>query len=218
MDVVLTRDVDDDLVEGSCIHDVKRVGDSYEGLWTSMHGSYMVVVPANACKERNLLAEAVRNRVLHRFMLGRRSGARIGAGNHVKGVKVLLVGERTSHPELNKHHAPFCSIKGCSGWLNGLLEAESIDEKQLAWINALDNDGTPVDLSELWRRLEPHRVFALGKVAEQQLTKHNVPYTAFAHPQYWKRFKHNEPYPLIAALKECNAHISQKLDTIPTSS
>ena len=146
---------------------------------------------------------AVRDRVLARYRLGVKTKAPVGAGNYVPRVKVFLIGERTSHPEINKYHAPFCSTKACSGWLNKLLCEANIDEADLFWVNALDNDGTPVDLGSMHAYLKPTYVFALGKIAERQLAVYNVTYTAFAHPQYWKRFKSKQTYPLINAL--CSA-------------
>jgi hypothetical protein len=150
-------------------------------------------------------SEDVRNRALERFYLGRKTKAPVGAGNYVPGVRIMLVGERTSHPEKCKYHAPFCSVKASSGWLNKLLCEASIDERDLFWVNALDNDGTPVDLGTMHAYLKPGVTFALGKVAERQLASYNLAYEAFAHPQYWKRFKSKHPYPLINALKQ-HAH------------
>lgn len=227
MDVELIWDVDD-IPECTVLENVREEGDSYIGMWCSFRGSYEVSVPKASCKPhvpdttlselaavtsafglieahdghvRLVSTEDVRSRVLTRWGLGRRTKAPIGAGNYVTGVKVFIVGERTSHPERNKYHAPFCSTKACSGWLNKLLCEVDIDEKDIFWVNALDNDGTPVDLASMHAYLKPMKVFALGKVAERQLSVYNVTYTAFAHPQYWKRFKSKQPYPLITALK-----------------
>ena len=144
--------------------------------------------------------EAVRQRVLERFRLRIKTKAPTGAGSYTKGV-VLLVGEQTSHPEENKYHAPFCSIKGCSGWLNAKLEEAAIPEQELFWINALDNDGTEMDLRKIYDDLEPRQVLALGNVARDQLQKFGISHGMVPHPQYWKRFKHREPYPLITVLK-----------------
>ena len=228
MDVELVWDVGD-IPECTVIHDVREAGSSYVGMWYSFRGSYEVEVPKASCKPyapdetlkdlasmtgefglveahnghvRLVGPEDVRCRVLTRWGLGRRTKAPVGAGNYVTGVKAFIVGERTSHPEKNKYHAPFCSTKACSGWLNKLLCEAGIDEKALFWVNALDNDGTPIDLAAMHTHLQPGRVFALGKVAERQLSVYNVTYTAFAHPQYWKRFKSKQPYPLIQALQE----------------
>lgn len=226
MNVELIWDVED-IPECTVLQDVREEGDSYIGMWCSFQGSYEVKVPKAACKPHapdSLVDEAdiagvfdlveaheghvrlastedVRCRVLTRWGLGRRTKAPIGAGNYVPGVKVFIIGERTSHPEKNKHHAPFCSTKACSGWLNKLLCEADVNEKDLFWVNALDNDGTPVDLRALHDYLQPKHVFALGKVAERQLAEYNIPFLSFSHPQYWKRFKSKQAYPLIAALK-----------------
>ena len=144
--------------------------------------------------------ERVRHRVLERFRLRIKTNAPTGAGSYTRGV-VLLVGERTSHPEQNKYHAPFCSTKGCSGWLNAKLEEAEIPEKELFWINALDNDGTPMNLRKIYDELEPRQVLALGNVARDHLQKAGISHGMVPHPQYWKRFKHKEPYPLITVLK-----------------
>lgn len=228
MNVELIWDVEH-IPECSVIQDVREDGDHYIGMWCSFAGSYEVRVPKASCKPHKpstfiadtvqavhefdiidsehdklklVSSEDVRSRVLNRWALGRRTKAPVGAGNYTTGVKVFLIGERTSHPEKNKLHAPFCSVKACSGWLNKQLCEADIDEKSLFWVNALDNDGTPVDLQAMHAHLQPKVVFALGKVAEERLRVYNIPYIAFAHPQYWKRFKHKEPYPLIAALKQ----------------
>jgi hypothetical protein len=143
----------------------------------------------------------VRARVLERFRLGLKTQAPVGAGSYSNG-SILLVGEQVSHPEANKYHAPFCSIKGCSGWLNALLEDAGIPEKKMFWVNALDNDGTEVNLRQICDTIEPCTVFALGNVARDQLRKQGI--TSFGHvphPQYWKRFKSKQPYPLIIALQ-----------------
>lgn len=228
MDVELIWDVDD-IPECTVIQNVREDGESYVGIWASFRGSYEVSVPKASCKPhvpdttlQTLIAETnqfdlveardgrihlvgaedVRMRVLTRWGLGRRTNAPIGAGNYIPGISAFIVGERTSHPEKNKLHAPFCSTKACSGWLNKLLCEADIDERKLFWVNALDNDGTSVDLGALYSYLKPKHVFALGKVAERQLAVYNLPFLAFSHPQYWKRFKSKQAYPLINALKE----------------
>lgn len=128
---------------------------------------------------------------------------RRGAGNFVPGV-TLLVGERVSHPDESEYHAPFCSTRASSGWLNTLLARSKVCERSLFWINALENDGTFIDLKQLVDDLKPSRIIALGKVAEQRLSVYNIVHAAVPHPQYWKRFKSKEPYPLIALLENNN--------------
>lgn len=145
--------------------------------------------------------EHVRSRVLRRYRLGLQTKAPIGAGAFTTGV-VMLVGEQVSHPEENKYHAPFCSTKGCSGWLNNLLEEAGIPEEEMYWVNAIDNDGSEVNLLELHDKLEPRIIMALGNVARDQLKKQGLTFGHVPHPQYWKRFKSKQPYPLITVLTE----------------
>ncbi len=141
------------------------------------------------------------SRVIKRWRL-RCSTAKnkIGAGNFKPGV-TLLVGERVSHPSESSYHAPFCSIRASSGWLNTLLADSTVREEDLYWVNALNNDGTPVDLTEFIAELKPSNVIALGKVAATALEKRYIVHDAVPHPQYWKRFKNSEPYPLIQLLE-----------------
>lgn len=141
----------------------------------------------------------IRNRVLQRYRLGLKTKAPIGSGAF-KQQNIMLVGEQTSHPEVNKYHLPFCSLKACSGWLNGLLEDAGIPEDQLFWVNALDNDGSEVDLASLHGLLMPRLVVALGNVARDQLTKRRIQHEHVPHPQYWKRFRNKQVYPLIPLL------------------
>lgn len=143
----------------------------------------------------------VRDRVLSRYRLGLKTKAPIGAGAFRPG-SVMIVGEQTSHPEVNKYHAPFCSTKACSGWLNARLEEVEVPEDKLFWVNALDNDGSEVDLLALYNQLKPPAVFALGNIARDQLKKRGIEHVHVPHPQYWKRFKHSQPYPLIEKLAE----------------
>jgi hypothetical protein len=142
----------------------------------------------------------VRSRILTRFRLGLKTNAPVDAGSFSRG-SVLLVGEQVSHPKENKYHAPFCSTKGCSGWLNVLLENACIPEDKLFWVNALDNDGSKVDLANLYAQLQPTTVIAMGNVARDSLRSQGITeFEHVPHPQYWKRFKSKQPYPLIVVL------------------
>ena len=127
--------------------------------------------------------------------------APLGAGAFIEG-NVLLVGEQDSDPAASKEQRPFCTNKGCTGWLNKQLDAASIPEEKLFWVNALNNDYTPVDLRLLVAILRPSAVLALGGIAQKQCKDQEVTFTPFYHPQYWKRFKSKQPYALIARLKE----------------
>lgn len=113
-----------------------------------------------------------------------------------------MVGEQASNPLVDPDQRPFCTDRGCSGWLNRQLDASAIDERLLYWVNALHNDGRPADLRSLVDRLQPTRTFALGLVAQRACANAGLAYEAHYHPQYWKRFKSKYSYPAITHLAE----------------
>lgn len=113
-----------------------------------------------------------------------------------------MVGEQASHPTTAPEQRPFCDDKGCSGWLNKQLEKYKIPEEQLFWVNALNNDGSVVDLAKLNWFLVPREIIALGNVAAEALHNAKLEHTVFGHPQYWKRFKSKEVYPLMEHLSK----------------
>lgn len=111
---------------------------------------------------------------------------------------VILVGDRCSRHGI--HNLPFVSFQGagCSAWLAQQLESWDIGEQELYWINSA---GLGVNwLNEIDR---PRKFVALGVHAENWCQHAGVPHTAVPHPQYWKRFKHGDPYPLKEALLSC---------------
>lgn len=123
-----------------------------------------------------------------------------GVGAFVEG-NILLIGEQASDPKNAPEQQPFCSSKGCSGWLNDLLEAEGIPEEKLFWLNALNNDGSKV---ELWRyvdSLKPSCIIALGNVASKVCHEQMITHEKCYHPQYWKRFQSQNRYGLIDLLQ-----------------
>lgn len=87
---------------------------------------------------------------------------------------------------------PFGSFsgEGCSKWLTEELNRAQIREDQLLWVNA----DQPLDLLELSH--EP-QVIALGQVAASACYAHKLRAKVVDHPQYWKRFKASQTYPLI---------------------
>lgn len=114
---------------------------------------------------------------------------------------IVLIGEQASHPEGAPEQLPFCCHKGCSGWINWLLEEEKIPEEWLFWINVYNNDGSVADLNIL-NQIEPSLVVALGNHAAQECLKRGFDYIKLPHPQYWKRFKSKERYPLLDLLRK----------------
>jgi len=143
--------------------------------------------------------EAVVARYQRRIELGRLTFAPIGVGNYCTGT-IVLVGEQASNPtEKTANQQPFCSDKGCSGWLNLLLEQEQIPEEKLFWLNAKNNDGTLID-PKVIENIAPKVVITLGKTACDLLSRSNISYLHHYHPQYWKRFRNKQRYPLLDTL------------------
>lgn len=143
------------------------------------------------------------NRYLLRIQLGMLTTPvwASGVGAFIKG-NVLILGEQASDPSNAPEQQPFCSSKGCSGWLNNLLEEAKIPEDHLFWLNVNNNDGTKIDLHPYIHSLKPRAVIALGSVAATRCIDQQIEYEKFYHPQYWKRFHYNEPYVLIDRLRE----------------
>jgi hypothetical protein len=117
---------------------------------------------------------------------------------------IIIVGDRpgpAAPTEPNYHHTPFYSTKYCSGWLNAGLELHEIPENRLAWVNAYSCSGEPLDYN-LVDRLYPRWIFALGNNALKWIAGRSNQVMKFDHPQYHKRFKNKEEYPLFDYLKE----------------
>jgi hypothetical protein len=121
-----------------------------------------------------------------------------GVGAFKPGV-TLLVGERLSR-ETAALDLPFASYSGagCVGWLSERLEEWDVSERELYWVNAMDEGGRETS-SERWlEHLSPKRVVTMGTVAEAWGRRHvGNEIRTVPHPQYWKRFHHHEPYALL---------------------
>ena len=157
----------------------------------------------------------VNNELLERRIaarIGLRDPNREGVGSWKPG-SALLVGEQSAHPTDSPNQQPFCDLHGCSGWLNSQLELASIPEDRLYWVNALNNDGSAVHLCKLIYDLKPSIVITMGKVADDLWNRtcdDMFPHTSVPHPQYWKRFRNKDPYPLIDVLKNTlSSHINR---------
>jgi len=120
--------------------------------------------------------------------------------------KILIIGDRpgpSAPTDPSYHHTPFYSTKHCSGWLNTALYLAQIPEDRLIWINSADKDGRPLDYSIL-EKLDADKIICLGGNAEKwykKASEFGYEYVKFDHPQYWKRFKNSEEYPLIEFLQ-----------------
>lgn len=126
-----------------------------------------------------------------------------GAGAYRRGA-VLLVGERphVARSGQLKHRLPFVSFDGagCAPWLAEQLELAGVPETDLYWVNAYDALGVPTDPAFV-RDLQPRKVVALGKQAAEWCRDAGLSFVEVPHPQFWKRFKSGEPYPLLDVLR-----------------
>lgn len=125
------------------------------------------------------------------------------AGNY--HADVIIVGEKFAEPKNQDplYQWPFASFSddGCSRWLTDLLTLAGVGEQDLLWFNA-DQLSKP-----MVKRWVGRKVFALG--AEAVTTLHEmlgpddgVMLSAVEHPQYWRRFRSLQPYPLVPLLKQ----------------
>ena len=111
---------------------------------------------------------------------------------------VVLVGEDFAERKNQDpwYQWPFASFsgEGCSKWVTDEIIRAGIREDDLLWVNS------DQDLTMLERDHSPVFI-ALGRVAYDELRKYDVKAVALVeHPQYWKRFKANQPYPLIQSI------------------
>lgn len=114
---------------------------------------------------------------------------------------IVLVGERPSGVSPLQKTYPFCGLNGSSKWMNNLLDAEKIDEADLFWVNAYDGYGKSND-PLLVKNCLSATVIALGNVASEWCKENGVIHLKIYHPQYWKRFRAGERYPLLDLIKQ----------------
>jgi thymidylate kinase len=107
----------------------------------------------------------------------------------------VLVGDKFAEPKDQDafYQWPFASFNdsGCSRWVTNELELESIYESELLWVNA------DQDLNFLNAK-QNCSVIAMGIPAMDALKAIKFKEMAYwiDHPQFWKRFKTDEKYPL----------------------
>lgn len=119
--------------------------------------------------------------------------------HHQSPNKILIVGDKPGPKTIiTKNEVPFCSDKHSSGWLNNQL---TIPEEELRWLNAFHFDGTPTSYEDLSKLLPAKKIIALGNVASDWLTSFKIEHIKIYHPQYWKRWRSTERYPLLDLLE-----------------
>ncbi len=127
-----------------------------------------------------------------------------GIGHWDPGHVTLMVGDRMNgKPGDPLSDLPFVSFNegGCSAWLARGLESASVPEDELYWINAFDRNGDAT-WDDFVGELSPKKVIALGENAAAWCAAAGVKYSRVQHPQFWKRFRSSEHYPLFSLLEE----------------
>lgn len=120
-----------------------------------------------------------------------------GIGSFKKG-NILLIGDKV--PRVDQHERPFSWDKGSAPWFATQLEKRHIPERFLYWANSSTYTGLEIKSSYI-NLLKPSHIFALGIKAAAYCKKNGLEYLQYPHPQYWKRFKHREEYPLAIHLE-----------------
>ena len=120
---------------------------------------------------------------------------------------ILIVADRPGPkaPQTDDfHHTPFYSKIHSGGFLNAEMVRAGCSEHPLMWTNSATWDGKLGD-TEILAAKSWAVIITLGKNAERFIEKNYVwafpQLYCFDHPQYHKRFKSTEPYPLIEMLQ-----------------
>lgn len=111
----------------------------------------------------------------------------------------LLVGDERNarpRPDLTRPFTPV-NAAGCSQWLwDAVIEAGL--HLEVGLINAHEPN---VSLRELWRALDEPRVVALGNRADNTLTLAGLDHVTVRHPQFARRFQHQDFAGYVTSLK-----------------
>jgi hypothetical protein len=134
----------------------------------------------------------------HREYLSENTAPCVLYGN--PAAHILIVGEQYN---IKKRplgpHIPFVGTGHNGFWLTQQLEMIGLRERDLAWVNAIQPDGsvTPTDIVA---KSSTRVIVALGEIAhrwaQQAQPRNGCKLLAAPHPAYWARFKSKEQYPL----------------------
>jgi adenylate kinase family enzyme len=122
-----------------------------------------------------------------------------GIGNFKPG-NILIVGDTASNPLIDNIDLPFVHWEGCSPWLAMQLDYAGVPESELYWVNGFRLDGG-IQSKDFVDELQPRLIVALGEEAARWCEIADLKHTRVEHPQYWKRFRHADQYPLVNLLR-----------------
>lgn len=129
------------------------------------------------------------------------------APEHVLGhprPEVWFVGDERADHGNNGIKIPFYGVGISDKLLSGTLLYQALQKAKLTWGRgvALSNS-VNVDLREVYSALgEPKKVVALGAVANGRLHQAGIDNRVVKHPQWWRRFKYNDPDGYTEILKK----------------
>ena len=134
--------------------------------------------------------------------------------------KYLFVGDRGSNPRA-KHDLPFFANVGSSQYLNECIDEAGFKETEIALVNGwyrtkplvveashphvsaeIQSNGDVVCWREQALRQFP-QVIALGVEAKNCCERQKIEATLVPHPQFWKRFHHNDKQGYVEKLRKC---------------
>ena len=106
---------------------------------------------------------------------------------------VLFVGERAGKKTV-VWDLPFHNVTGSARYLwESLQSVDGWEERRGAWTNAFDAEGKPRALWMIVKALSrTRRVIALGDIAHRECKHQDINDVVVPHPQYWRRFHHND--------------------------
>lgn len=122
-----------------------------------------------------------------------------GIGNFKPG-NILIVGDTANNPIIDNIDLPFVHWDGCSPWLAMQLDYAGIPETELYWVNGFRLDGG-IQSKDFLDDLKPRLIVALGEEAARWCEIADLKHIRVEHPQYWKRFRTADPYPLVNLLR-----------------
>jgi hypothetical protein len=120
------------------------------------------------------------------------------------GADILFVGERPGK-KIPRWDLPFHCDTGSARYLwESLQNVPWWTEQDAMWTNAFDANGVMRDLRMIVTTSLslPQRVVALGDAAGQACKRQDVTHVQTPHPQYWRRFHHNDTEGYTNLLKE----------------
>ena len=105
---------------------------------------------------------------------------------HKKFARYLFVGEQVN-PKYRNTFWPFFEYGNCSLYFTQAIHELWIREHECAYTNVKDHKGN-IDLKFIEELEDEVEIIAMGNIAQETLSKHDIEFQAIKHPQYYRRF------------------------------